>query len=486
LTAANRKSKLYSDEGGVRKKFNLLSDAAFDIPGTSSLTPAKVKDYTFDPSVDSGVYLAGRKPGSFIGRMSNQAPILVENLLSIDLGVDAAYRTFAMAQTPLVIFASNDGFLYAMTPPSPNGGPGGVLKWGYMPGSFVPSLKDFATFQGRRKMDGETRVVDVKVGAGYKRVVLGIADGGTVHYALEVAADGSLASVLWVDSHPTIKGTQAPQVYRTSTGTYAAYARDGVLRIRNIIGPAPGSDIALPACTGKLKALHLRNNIVLAGTDTGLICTGVLSGISIGTSPAPVTIDNTGSTSPTVTAIDTAVVNGKLLVVAQSEKLLSVYRRELNVAPTTNWEWVWSSFAGGSAPSTAIALPSNGRFSAPVTIASGVIFAPVALDPSGGATSCNVSDAQLYFYQLANGKFPVGQVISETGTAVTSAISVGQGEAFRVGLALMESKTAGVGASLKAFASAQYAGTNGSPKTLDVKQKPTQLIWWKETNRDKY
>ncbi len=491
MTTAQRTATLYTSPGGTLTNFMSVADSEFAIPATSPLTGAIIKGYTIDPNFSGGTYLAGRRADALLGRLSNAAPMSLGNIMSAELVVDPAYLTYANGlpvDSKITVFSSNDGFLYAVG--QADGVQPGLIRWAWMPSEFLQRLKNFNTFQGSKTMDGDLRVADIKVGAGFKRVVLGVADGGSLHYALEVSAMGGLSRVLWSDFHPTAASDPktAPQVWRKTGVSYAVYVTGTTLRIRNIdTGATTDRSLAGLSLSGSIRGLHIRGDSAFLGTAEGQIFE---SNLVTGAAPVAVgTMKSSGGGTVSevgVLSITTAVIDGAVHLVAQSTLRMTVFSRTLG--NTGAFTRLWSAFAGGSETSPSLApvagLPPSGRFSASPVIVEGVIFAPVTIDGTGIKTACVLGDAKLYFYNLGAGTFPAGLIYDrDLNVPVTGAISLGQGDALGVRLAQFPDGQFG------AYGSAQAAGSGGSLSgvtALTVSTPSARVIWWKEVDRDQY
>jgi hypothetical protein len=497
MTVAGRNANLYSNNGAAKLAIASVPDAAFAIPTSSTLNGAQIRGYTIDPSFNAGAFLAGRKTGSFVGRVSNAPPVVLDRLMSPELSLDPAYKLYVKnlpADHKVVLFSSSDGFLYAVNQANTPGE--GELRWGWMPSRFLPQLKQFDSFQGQKVMDGDLRVTDVKSGSGFNRYVLGVANKGALHYALELSQNSDFLQVAWVDENVVGAGDPkfAPEVVRQAGVAYAVYTRGTKLIVRNIAtGVATEKDLSSISTTGDIQGFHVSGKDALMGSKTGEVYS-----VGIFDSTAPIligTMKSAGggtSTEVAVTAITTAVIDGQRMILAQSSTRLTVFSKAVDAAAGASWTRVWSTSSTGGVDTAAGAsappepLPPSSRISAPATIIEGIVYAPVTVDGAGSGAdkSCLSGAARLYFYDLQKATFPKDRLIDkEDGTAVTGYISIGSGDALRLRLTQLE------GGQIGGFASSQAAGSTGkgSGTTLvAVKAPATKIIWMKEIDRDSY
>jgi hypothetical protein len=501
MTIAGRTANLFTNNGAAKLAIASVPDALFAIPPTSTLTGTQIRGFTIDPSFNSGAFLAGRKTGSFIGRTSNTPPVIVDRIMSPELGLDPTYKTYTKAlpaDHKVVLFSSNDGFLYAVN--QANAANEGELRWGWMPSRFLPQLKQFDSFQGQKVMDGDLRVADVKNGGGFNRYVLGVANRGAIQYALELSQNSDFLKVAWVDENPTGPGDPkfAPEVVREAGVAYAVYTRGKKLIVRNIVtGVATERDLASVFTTGEIQGFHVSGRDAVMGSKTGEVYS-----VGIFDAAAPVligTMKSAGGGTPnevSVTAITTAVVDGLRFILAQSNTRLTVFSKAIEATAAAPWTRVWSTSSNGGVDAAAGALtppeplPASSRISAPAAIVEGIVYAPVTVDGAGTGTqtSCLTGAAMVYFYDLKKATFPKDRLIDkESGAAVTGAISIGSGDALRLRLTQLE------GGQIGGIANSQAAGLSGkgpgaglAPQLIYAKLPATKIIWMKEMDRDSY
>ncbi len=497
MTVAARTANLYTNNGGSRLAFTAVPDASFAIPGSSSLTGTQIRGFTIDPSFGAGAFLAGRKTGAFVGRVSNAPPVIVDRVMSPELSLDLDYKTYTKnlpADHKVVFFSSNDGFLYAVN--QSNTTAEGELRWGWMPSRFLPQLKQFDSFQGLRVMDGDLRVTDVKSGSTFNRYLLGVAAKGNMHYALELSPNSDFLRVAWTDENVAGPGDPkfAPEVVRQGGVAYAVYSRGAKLIVRNIAtGVATEKDLLSVSATGEIQGLHISGTEAFMGSRTGEIYS---VGVFDGSSPVLVgTMKSAGGGTPNevaITSITTAQVDGQRMVLAQSNTRITIFTKAVDASASVAWARLWSTSSNGGvdaapgAKSPPEPFPASSRLSAPATIIEGIVFAPVTVDGAGSGTdkSCLSGAAMLYFFDLKMATFPKDRLIDkEDGSYINSNLSVGAGDALRLRLTQLE------GGLIGGYASSQAAGSSGKgsgTSLVAVKSAATKIIWTKEIDRDSY
>jgi hypothetical protein len=488
MTTSIRSSKLYASDGSGLSLFTSLPDPLFAVPTGSSLTPDIIKNFTIDPSYNLGIYLNGRKDGALQGRMSSTQPITVEQIASPDLALIPGYLGFARGLSDKhksVLFSSDDGFLYAVG--QEGTADAGTLLWGWMPASFIPRLKNVASFPSQKAMDGDLRVIDLPAGGGFERMILGVADKGRLHYALALKVNGELDRIVFEDAHPGTgsDASTAPRVLRTASATFAIYLRGTELRRVDLnTGASSSVDISAISASGVLSSLHVHGTSAFVGTGEGRIfeftATDMVLRGEVGT------LGVTAGTPPRdqVTAISSAVIDNSLHVIAHSTTRMTAFSRPSLSPPGSAFDRNWSVYNGGAEGAGVSPLPASGRFSDRLAIVEGVVFASVTVDGAALKGSCLKGSAELHFFDLASGKFPLGAVVNkETDEVLTKNVVIGSGEALGVTLTQFEGGQLGVYASAQAAGGA--TGASGSVP-FTVRAPVARVVWWKEIDRDNY
>ena len=431
MTVADRTAKLWStDSSGNLLLFSALDDSAFSLASGSALSVATIKAYTLDPAYNSEAYLGYRDPDGLIGRPYTSRPVIMG---------------------AIVLFQTDDGFLYAVDAES------GALRWGYMPRPLVAGLQNYSSFYTTHPMEGQIAILtaDDTSTEGY---IVGSANGGALHYALQVDEDGNLVDQLWLDETAG-SNPHKPLVFSAGTKNWAVYvgASDEVVartldssytEKRFDVSKYLDTDARLTATpmglgeysvSGSSSQLDLT---LFVGDSAGDIYYGSLvSSNSMVSSFKLTALGNIGtSTGVTdeVLFLEHATRNGVGYVTAQSSSRLKTFRYPEDDAA---WFQNWTSYTGGSGywddtgktytaetvftPNTEHVqkLPSSGAtITDKVTIAAGVVFLPVKVETDD---SC---EAWYYLYQLADGYFPDNTLYFTS--SVTDNVLIGTGSAY--------------------------------------------------------
>lgn len=464
MTVSERTRRLYSTaSNGTLTLLNDLDDAAF-AAGTSP-TVAQIKAYTLDPNHSSGAYLAGRDPNGLMGRPHTTQPVILGSL---------------------VLFHSDDGFLYAVDKTS------GDLKWGYMPRPLVANLKNYASFFKTHPMEGQIAVLPDSDGstAGY---VVGSAKGGALHYALRVNSDGSLNSRLWLDERA---GTNPHRPILLTVGStkYAIYVADSNKVIRRTLASNPAEQVydlsnsstlngaTLTAAPIAVESYVLNNQNVreqyvklfLGDSKGNAFVANLVSAGSISNSLSLTKVGNIGTGTDVADPIlwlEHATKGGANYLTAMSKTRLKAFKYPES---DPNWRSGWISYTGGAgywneAGTTYTAestftpkadhiqkLPDTGAtITAKAEIAASVVFLPVQVET---ATTC---DAYLYMYRLDNGKFPSNALYFRT--IVTDNVKIGTGPAYTPTVMMLNGRLV-----LEGHSEQNLAGASGTaPLGLD-------------------
>jgi hypothetical protein len=450
MTVSDRQSKLWStDNNGNLVLFASLDDNAFSSTGTPSVSD--IIAYTLDPSYHSGAYLANRDPDGMIGRPNTSQPGILGNL---------------------VVFQTDDGFLYAVDATS------GALKWGYIPRPLVASLKNYSSFFTTHPMNGQIAVLNLDNDSGSTAgYVVGSADSGAIHYALSVDRNGNLDDLLWLDS-TSGSNPHRPIVFYIGSTPYAVYVggtEEVVIRslasnysetrydvsqyldagATLTAAPIGVADYALNSA-GTSRYLNLT---LFVGDSVGDVYYGTLiSSNSIGSHLKLTALGNIGSSSTVsdpVKYIEHATKGSTGYITVQSTTRLKTFRYPESDA---SWFANWTSYTGGSgywndtgsgytAETTFTPksehiqkLPDSGAtITDKLSIASGVVFLPVQVESSGSCT------ASYYLYKLENGVFPTNTTF--VGVTVTDNITLGTGNAYTPIFTVLNGEVTGTGLS---------------------------------------
>jgi len=448
MTADDRKARLWStDSSGSLVLFNSLDDAAFgmgtvtslisDLSLSTSASVALIKNYTIYPNYDSGAYLGDRDSSSMMG---------------------APYITQPVVMGGIVVFQTDDGFVYAVDSSS------GALKWGFIPRPLVAELQNYEDFYGTHSMAGQIATLNSgsDATAGY---IVGSAMGGDMHYALQVDSSGSLTDVLWVDetssnlAHSPILmyvGSTPYAVYATGTqsitarslaSSYSETTYDVSSKLEDsdsILTAAPMAHVEYELDTsGKAR---VQEGDIYLGDNDGFVYYAPLvsSGSLVSTTKLRTNMDTLGNVgtssdvSENVLYLEHATETEAEYVTAQTSLRLKTFRLP---SDETSYLENWTSYNSGSGywdetgstytPETTFSpntehiqkLPSTATITAKATIAASVVFLPVQIETED---ECS---AYYYLYQLADGYFPINTIYSSD--VVEDNVKVGNGESFQ-------------------------------------------------------
>lgn len=505
----NGTNLLKSNNGTTIVDFTTLSAAAFGSPTSPSVDT--IKNYTIDPSYNSGAYLAGRLSGSFIGEFSDQSmmPIVLAPPNNVALISDATYQAYAQGASTRetrVLFQNDDGFLYAIAPTTTSA----TLRWGWMPRNLVSGLVDYTHFDLNGNMQGGTVIADAPVGSTYATFVLGTAQSGALHYALHLDSNGNPSVVSWINA---IAGAvspqyQAPVISYISTGgtpAYAVYANyvaapsgtSSQLYVHKVADNAIATSALMPVTTGSTVTsdLQLDNGVFYYGDSLGGVRT-----VNQGTSAAGViaTAVNIGTTylSEPVHYVGSYSQNGTPYIWASSDHGVTVFAQTVT-GGSLSWKRVWESHVGGAgywdatgatytasnatAPSgTAIqSITTGSTITARSVVLNGALIVPVST-PTNNENACSVGNAYYYLYNIDTGYYPVGafSLVNTDGTTTvqTGNLAVGSGNPMSPAVSIGMTGTL-------VYGSAQQNSSQGvAPNTVfkNNSSSSTGSISWRE------
>ena len=493
MTQAQRQVALYTD-GGSGTGVSLLSGQSAGAFGNPSSPSAQtIIGYTINPDYGSGAYLAGRSSTSFLGTITSQAdkPVILGTPNNPYFIGSTSYRTFAQTNAgrqPLVLFTSNDGFLYAISSSSS----AGTLQWAWMPSVLLPQLQNYTSFQKTQPMNGGLLTVDSADSTGnWATYVAGTAQSGALHYDLRLTSCSASTTPgvptsctpqvgkVWLDqqsgatSAPQV-APQAPQIwwdagdvayayYFTTTGsgsTATSYLH--VMRLYDgatssyPVSFTPSSTVYVNVPAGQLYVGDSAGNLwsfdVTAGSSVAS-----LSAKSIVATAQEVATEPNASTAGAVRYLGEAQTSSGIYLWATNDHQVNVFKftgGAVSTTSSTGWTpWWWSSTAGSGAASittnsngtttaTMVDTSSNpgvGSTSAPYWLDSGstitdaskveasTLIVPVSIS---SASSCSLSTAQYDFFDLAGGTFPQKKFYDLNKNYLTSNPVIGLGIAF--------------------------------------------------------
>lgn len=425
MTTSLREERLWStDASGTLVKFKNLDVAAFG--ALSTLSTTQIKSYTITPGYADGTYLGNRDSSAWIGAPYTTQPVILDDL---------------------VIFQTDDGFIYAVDR-SDDVNTGGQLKWGFMPRPLVTDLDDYTTFYTQHTMEGQIATIG-------DNIIVGSAKGGAMHYALKLTSAGDLDSVLWVEESSG-DNPHRPVTFTSNNKQYAMYITNNTdLVVRELTSGSSKTVYDLSSKTSKVTTAplayqyfavsgssNLENLEVSFGDNQGNVYSAVL--IDSGSMKGSLSWKLTGNigTSSTVQKnvlwLQSATLRGEDYMVAQTTERLKVFRLP---ASETSWRPDWISMIGESgswndAGTTYTKetdhssnyehiqlLESDVTITDQVEIAASVIFLPLQRDTEA---SC---DAYYYLYSLDTGLFPTN-VLHRNASVDGSNVKIGTGKAF--------------------------------------------------------
>lgn len=458
-----------------------LDAAAFALPASTTLTPAIVADYTIDPSYGTNSpYLGGRGPGWDVGITTSTPPLVLAPPDDANLLADSSYTTYAQAaggRPPMVLFADNDGFLYAVDAASGN------LLWGWMPRPLVQYLQDYQTFWQGSNMVGGIRAVDAATGPAsapvWSTYLVGLALDGGITFGLQLtdpsaatasnpAALDSLSAETWEEDNTgaTAPNSQEPAIARPSPSAGTAYA----LTVLNTpvnsvvqsslqivtVGTGQVEMVSLPFTANTQPYVDPAGNVFI-GDNGGNVweaplwtATGTLpkanaftwTPLNSSALPSYGSVATTSDGTGALVSVGGASYDGTEYLRVQSNDRLTILEDGVN-----GWQPLWTTYAGGSATLSGgtagggiTALPAGAVISDTALVANGAVIVPVTLPGSNAGSTCSSTEAYYYLYALGTGLFPAQafSIQSPTGLVlVSAAIDAGSGVAYTPGVAIM-------------------------------------------------
>lgn len=506
MTVSKRKNRLYSTnkDGNLRLLRLIGGNQNYDDNpfATNGLPTARtIKGYTFNPSLNRGIYLNGRQSDSLLGPISPDSNMA---LLGNDINTfaylnDKAYRSFYNSTVALrstdrstskparVIVSSDDGFVYAFNQYN------GDLGWGWMPRSLVRELINHETFISQHYMQGKIEVMDLKNTKGsYATYVIGSYKQGLGQYVLKLSATSGLDKVVWdVDHDMTSSGlldtspANGQRAYFADGDglLYAAYVvansetGDSQLFIRSLTSDTKVLQIPLGFTASSVpfvskdlsKADAPAAGTLFLGSNSGSIYSAsLLNADGDLRSASEIQTDMNGASvaslqSGPVLYIGASVssVNNRLYLRAQTSNRLSLFVWNAN----NGWKPQWTAFEESAGQwnddgnYTAVTngdiqpLPNGVILSGEATVVADSIILPVTVEPTGGAC---YATAFYYFYRLDNGKYPVKRFYQlKDKNALSNILSLGFGTAKSLELTDLPATT-----ELMAIGLAEQTATN--------------------------
>lgn len=506
MSTSVRANDLYSNAAptvtgvpGALTLITAMDSTAFGSLTGTGLTVQDIENYTITPSYNNDIYLGGRGPNWYVGITDTTPPLVLGPPNDANLLSNSTYVSYAQAQSaraPIVIFADNDGFLYAVNAQT------GALQWGWMPRPLVQDLQNYQTFWQNTNMAGGFRQVDAQDGNGvWWTYLVGAAEQGAIEYALQLSDTAGSSDMLnaeaWEqdNTNQMAPNTTVPVIYRTVPSSGTAYVVDvlntssgataSTLVITDV-GTGVATTIALPFIANSQAYIDTDGNIYI-GDNAGNVWEGSLisarGGLATSITWTPL---NNSTTNPDATNFGSVTtssggsgaityVGGATYNGTEYLRIQSAHRLTVLIDGTTGWAPLWSSFEGGSETFTngayvssgsVPALPANSLVTDPALIVNGSVVLPVSVTTSG-TNSCSAPGADYYLYSLDNGAFPYGAFTDGSGNAVTAPVQVGTGNAFTPSVAIFNGQVRLQGAAQQNMAGKAGLGeagfTNGPP-----------------------
>lgn len=488
MTAANRQANLYStvsaNTGTPRSVATLAqmgaSSGTYSDTGAFNLTtpsPAvpniqTILYYTWDPSYNTAgdttspaypagpsgySYLAGRQLNWMLGSLSPNdhvqyfGPPANANLLGI-----GGYVNFARAESgrqKLLLFTSNDGFLYAVDSLT------GKLAWGWTPREFAGQLQNYQTLQSLQLFDGAFTTTDAvdttssPAASNWASYVVGTAGGGAYHYAIKLTDNLSTSppsptptKQTWGLSTPggtspqmqapiivTVNGAQyAVFVVNTTTGTGTSAVTSSTLYEVNVATgqPASGSTLSSKLSLGTGVSVSSALNYV---STTGVLWFGDTKGQVwnmnlTGTAPSDTAgLQIVAATNPgaAINYVGYTEQGGLPYFWAATQSAITVFAPSSGSAPiawmSSNTGSYVTSSSGTLQPSSSVmALQSGGVITSAPLATNGVLSVAV-YEPPSGANVCGTGEGYLDLFDLTSGKLPKTPIYYK-GVLVTNGI----------------------------------------------------------------
>ena len=478
LTAPQRQSDLYStaSDDMTMTPFASLDAAAFNLTPTTCVPDVQtIIDYTIDPSsvaVPSGCasYVGPRQSGWLLGEISpgDAGALLAPPASLADLALPG-YVAYARGETTrpaALLFTDNDGFLYSVSAKT------GTLNWGFIPRPLVADLQNYTMIptDSPGLMDGDFVPVDaVDISGAWATYIVGTDEGGAGLYDLKLDASGTPAQAVVLPALPSgavYPQRQAPMIANVPIATTSGSTQTQQIAVY-IANTGSGStatstlyEFNVATGAGNSSALTIGNNKEIAAQVSSALSLDVASGNlyfgdAAGNVYAMPVSGNASNDAGNITAmgatqdglpvqyVGNTDLSGEPYLWAASQNGLTVFG-----IGSAGWQPLWAtnsttgftydatSASWVSATTVPSLLPSGQSADtvdvsgAPIMV-DGILIVPAYLSPSAEANSCGVDGSGYYdFFDVASGAFPVDQIKTTSGQAVTSDQYVGVGSPF--------------------------------------------------------
>ena len=478
---------------------NVATEVAYTLDPSFNNTGDNVQPQYGSLGFPSGVsgcsYLAGRQLNWMLGSMSpNDQTSFLGAPGSAEFTTLSGYVPFAVnnkGREKLVLFTSNDGFLYAADATTGN------LVWGWMPRPFLSQLQNYTQFQTAQVFDGGfalTDAVDTSTNAqpsDWASYVVGTAQGGAYHYALKLSSNTnstdptapSPQSVAWAVSIPggsspqqqapliiTVNGSQyAVFVVNTTSGSGStAVTTSNLYEINVATGkPASGNALsaALPFVPYSSMSYDSGSGTLWMGDKNGGVWSVNISGTAANDAASALKFATT-SPQAALNYVGYYEINGLPYVWAASQTEITVFALS---GATSQITWA-SDGNSGYQPSGGTLQPvgsnvvaplqAGGQISASPTVANGLLVVPVYVPPS--ATSCGVGVGYYDLFDLVSGSKPKINVTYKGNSVASGAISLGSGIPLSASLFVTSN-----GAGFYPFTTSNVPSPNGTPPPIN-------------------
>ncbi|OIR00290.1 hypothetical protein GALL_177490 [mine drainage metagenome] len=469
------------------------SNSANYDPAAFALTPntcvpniGTILDFTFDPSYNAAgdttspaypagpsgcSYLAGRQLNWMLGGLSPNdhvqylGPPGNANLLNL-----GGYVSFAQnnnGREKLLLFTSNDGFLYAADAGTGTTQGTGKLVWGWMPRPFVANLQNYTGFETGQFFDGGFTMTDAvdtsssPQASDWATYVVGTAQGGAYHYALKLSSNGSSTSnapatpqaQTWGvstsgGSSPqlqapvivTVNGSQyAVFVVNTTTGTGTSAVTSSTLYEVNVATGQPASGTAISAALSLGSKVYVNSSLTYApstgtlwfGDSNGGVWSVNVSGAAGSDAGGAVQVATTNPLAP-INYVGYTEIGGLPYVWAATQSEITAFGLS---GGTSKILWASSGTSGyqpGSggtlqsvASSVVMPLQAGAQISAAPVLVNGVLVVPAYVPPSG--TACGVGTGYYDLFDLLTGGLPKITIRYKNNAVTNGVISLGAG-----------------------------------------------------------
>lgn len=465
MNATNRATSLMAANAtGTVTLLANVDAAAYSLTATTCVPDtATVVKYTVNPNysnISGCSYLAGRQSNWYLGSFSTQSTGKyvdhpASGLLTQRYPTYAAYARGLKSRAPLLMFTSNDGFLYAVNPAD------GSLKWGWTSRNLLSKMQNYATFQTQGATNGGFAVVDAMDGAAaWGSYLVGSFQSGAEHFSVKLDDTATPQKVVYdtVVSGGTSPGDaygttgtvpmhQAPLVAYVGNSAFAVYVvNTGTTSTLYEVNVATGASSAAALSVQVSSALFLEistNRLWLGGADGSVWTGGVLTGNATADAAQMLKV------ATTINPVGGAVVKPVLYVgygevasvpyfYALDASLLTVY----SIGPN-GWKPLWaaSTTAGypygstsfGAASAALTPLTAGSVVSDQPIIVGGSLLVPVYVPGS----LCVAGRGYYDFFELASGRFPQLDLVTKTtpnlpltysdGRPITAPIDLGAG-----------------------------------------------------------